>query len=104
MCGDDELRVIVNQMMNGRNAGELPIGWKGGFWFTQQIQAFSFKFVQGQSHEGFSMRAGMERLPSIACKVSHFVPVGGDVEKTFGAKEIAVLWFAKTFGEFQEGM
>lgn len=89
VSGNDELGVIFYQLMNGAQRSQLPIGRQGSLWFIQQVETITGKLVEQHRHKGFTVGAGVQRLPAIAIQIACVIHISGDIEKS-QSQEIAI--------------
>ena len=55
MRGDNELRIVHDEVVNSREHRELSLGRKRSFRFIEYVKPFSAEAVQQQCHERFAV-------------------------------------------------
>lgn len=87
--GDDELRAVFDQQVHVAEEDELAAGGEGGFGLVEDVEAFGSETVFDQGEEGLAVRFFMERNAAVGVGDGKPLDFGGDVEKAFGAEEVA---------------
>ena len=89
MGHDDELRPVLDQLVDRAQRRQLAVGRQRRLGFVQQVQAVTLELVEQDAHERLAVRARMQ-VAAIAARADLLVHIGRDVIEAFGAHEIAV--------------
>jgi len=91
MGHNDELRLVIDKLVDRHQRGKLSIWGQRRFWLIQKVKAIPAELLGQERQERFAMGLVMEGLPAIAAEISDFVHVGGNVVEALRPKEIMVL-------------
>ncbi len=99
--GDDQLRMVLDQLVDGAQRRQLAIGRQGGLGFVEEVHAVAAQLLRQHAHERFAVRLGVQLPVAVAVAAGHVVHVGRHVEEALGPQEVAVFRDGRDAGQPQ---